>query len=85
MGWQGRFYKKFSKKSKRKILVIFVKKRIVDGLEMKFGREINMRPDSRMGITKLVDMKRMQKRFDKVRMIAEGNEMADANINLFKK
>jgi hypothetical protein len=27
----------------------------------------------------------MQKRFDKVRMIAEGNEMADANINLFKK
>ena len=36
----------------------------MDGLEMKFGREINMRPDSRMGITKLVDMKRMQKRFD---------------------
>lgn len=57
----------------------------MDGLEMKFGREINMRPDSRMGITKLVDMKRMQKRFDKVRMIAEGNEMAGANINLFKK
>ena len=57
----------------------------MDGLEMKFGREINMRPDSIMGITKLVDMKRMQKRFDKVRMIAEGNEMADANINLFKK
>jgi hypothetical protein len=57
----------------------------MDGLEMAFGREINMRPDSRMGITKLVDMKRMQKRFDKVRMIAEGNEMASANINLFKK
>ena len=82
---QGRFYKKFSKKSKRKILVIFVKKRIMDGLEMKFGREINMRPDSRMGIAKLADMKRMQKRFNKVRMIAEGNEMAIANIDLFKK
>ena len=57
----------------------------MDGLEMKFGREISMRPDSRMVITNLADMKRMQKRFDKVRMIAEGNEMADANINLFKK
>ena len=57
----------------------------MDGLEMKFGREINMRPDSRMGINKLAEMNRMKKRFDKVRMIAEGNEMADANINLFKK
>lgn len=57
----------------------------MDGLDMKFGREINMRPDSRMGITKLADMKRMQKRFDKVRIIAEGNEMANANMNLFTR
>jgi len=38
-----------------------------------------------MGITKLVNMKKEMKRYKKVQMIAEGNEMARANIDLFKR
>ena len=30
-------------------------------------------------------MKKAKKRYDKVQMIAEANELANANINLFKK
>ena len=57
----------------------------MDGLEIKNGRLINNRPDPVMGITKLCMMKKSIKRFDKVQMIAEANELANANINLFEK
>jgi len=52
---------------------------------IKDGRLINNAPDSEMGIVKAARHRKMMKRADKVRMIAEGNELANANINLFKK
>lgn len=55
------------------------------GYDMKDGREINNARTSEMGITKLVNMKKEMKRYKKVQMIAEGNEMARANIDLFKR
>tara|TARA_R110000824_G_scaffold5440_6_gene25167 strand:- start:18359 stop:18532 length:174 start_codon:yes stop_codon:yes gene_type:complete len=55
------------------------------GYDMKDGREINNARTPEMGITKLVNMKREMKRYKKVQMIAEGNEMANANIDLFKR
>tara|TARA_R100001510_G_scaffold50103_1_gene48897 strand:+ start:288 stop:491 length:204 start_codon:yes stop_codon:yes gene_type:complete len=54
------------------------------GYEVKDGRLINMAPSSEMGITKLAQMKAAAKRYKKVQMIAEGNELAKANIDLFK-
>ncbi len=57
----------------------------MDGLTIKNGRLINDRPDSETGIAKLARKKKELKRAEKVRMIAEGNELANANINLFKK
>lgn len=57
----------------------------MDGLTIKDGRLINDRPDSETGIAKLARKKKELKRAEKVRMIAEGNELANANINLFKK
>lgn len=55
------------------------------GLGMMDGREVNLRPQPEMGITKLARMKKEMKRYDKVQMMAEAQEMANANINLFKK
>lgn len=55
------------------------------GLTIKNGRLINERPEPEMGITKLCRMKEEMKRYKKVQMIAEGNELAKANIDLFKK
>lgn len=55
------------------------------GYTIKDGRLINMAPSPEMGITKLAEMRRNLKRAKKVRMIAEGNELANANIDLFKK
>ena len=55
------------------------------GYEVKGGRLINEAPSPEMGIQKLSMMKKAKKRFDKVQMIAEGNELANANIDLFKK
>lgn len=55
------------------------------GYDMKDGRLMNNAPQPEMGITKLVNMKKAMKRANKVRMIAEGNELAKANIDLFKK
>ncbi len=55
------------------------------GYDMKDGRLMNNAPQPEMGITKLVNMKKAMKRANKVRMIAEGNELANANIDLFKK
>jgi len=55
------------------------------GYEVKDGRLINMAPSPEMGITKLAQMKASAKRYKKVQMIAEGNELAKANIDLFKK
>ena len=57
----------------------------MDGLTIKDGRLINDRPDSETGIAKLARKKKELKRAEKVLMIAEGNELANANINLFKK
>jgi hypothetical protein len=55
------------------------------GYTIKDGRLINMAPSPEMGITKLAEMREGIKRAKKVRMIAEGNELANANIDLFKK
>jgi len=55
------------------------------GLGMMDGREVNLRPQPEMGITKLARMKKEMKRYNKVQMMAEAQEMANANINLFKK
>ena len=43
------------------------------------------RTPSMSGIAKMAMMRKQIKRAEKVRMIAEGNELANANINLFKK
>tara|TARA_R100000005_G_scaffold91020_1_gene62942 strand:+ start:291 stop:434 length:144 start_codon:yes stop_codon:yes gene_type:complete len=43
------------------------------------------RTPSMSGIAKAAMMRKQIKRAEKVRMIAEGNELANANINLFKK
>jgi len=55
------------------------------GYDIKDGRLMNNAPEPEMGITKLANMKKAIKRANKVRMIAEGNELANANIDLFKK
>ena len=55
------------------------------GYEVKDGRLINNAPEPQMGISKMIDMKNSMKRYNKVQMIAEGNELAKANIDLFKK
>jgi len=55
------------------------------GYTIKDGRLINMAPSPEMGITKLAQMREGIKRAKKVRMIAEGNELASANIDLFKR
>jgi hypothetical protein len=52
---------------------------------IKNGRLINNAPECEMGITKAARMRKQMKRAEKVRMIAEGNELAESNINLFKK
>lgn len=54
------------------------------GYKVMDGRLINMAPSPEMGITKLAQMKASAKRYNKVQMIAEGNELAKANIDLFK-
>ena len=55
------------------------------GYTIKDGRLVNMAPSPEMGITKLAQMREGIKRAKKVRMIAEGNELASANIDLFKR
>lgn len=55
------------------------------GYKVEGGRLINEAPELVTGIDKAVMLKRAMKRADKVRMIAEGNELANANIDLFKK
>lgn len=57
----------------------------MQGYEVKDGRLINNAPEPQMGIAKMIDMKNSMKRYNKVQMIAEGNELAKANIDLFKK
>lgn len=52
---------------------------------IKNGRLINNAPELESGISKAARMRQEIKRGKKVRMIAEANEMANANINLFKK
>lgn len=55
------------------------------GYDVKDGRLINNASEPMMGISKISRMKQSMKRAEKVRMIAEGNELAKANIDLFKK
>lgn len=57
----------------------------IQGLGMLDGREINIRPNSEMGLSKMARMRKQLKRYDKVQMMAEAQELANANINLFKK
>ena len=57
----------------------------MQGYEVRDGRLINNAPEPQMGIAKMIDMKNSMKRYNKVQMIAEGNELAKANIDLFKK
>jgi len=52
---------------------------------IKDGRLINNAPQLESGISRAARIKKERKRAEKVRMIAEGNELANANINLFKK
>ena len=40
------------------------------GLGMMDGREVNLRPQPEMGITKLARMKKEMKRYNKVQMMA---------------
>lgn len=46
------------------------------GLGMEDGREVNDRPDSRMGITKLAEAKKMYDRAYKEQCIANGIKLA---------
>ncbi len=55
------------------------------GFEVKGGRLINKSNPEMTGIQKAAKIKKAIKRAEKVRMIAEGNELANANIDLFKK
>ena len=52
---------------------------------IKKGRLINNAPPLEMGLSKAARLRKEIKRGEKVRMIAEGNELANANIDLFKK
>lgn len=55
------------------------------GFTVKGGRLINDSPDQMTGIERVAKFKKEIKRAEKVRIIAEGNELANANIDLFKK
>ena len=52
---------------------------------IKKGRLINKAPELEMGLSKAARFRKEMKRAEKVRMIAEGNELANMNIDLFKK
>ena len=56
-----------------------------EGYTVKDGRLINHAPSLEMGLTKISNTRKAIKRAEKVRIIAEGNELANANIDLFKK
>lgn len=47
------------------------------GLRIEGGRLINDRPDSRMGIEKMADARKLMKYERKVQMIADGNVRAE--------
>jgi len=47
------------------------------GLRIEGGRLINDRPDSRMGIQKMSDARRMMKHENKVQIVADGNIRAE--------
>ena len=55
------------------------------GLKVTKGRLINDRPEPEIGLSKMARMRKDLKRAEKGRIIAEGNELAKANIDLFKK
>ena len=52
---------------------------------IKKGRLINNAPELEMGLSKAARFRKEMKRAEKVRMIDEGNELANMNIDLFKK
>jgi hypothetical protein len=77
-----------------KNFIIFVKRTVMKhfgippsmmGYEIAKGRLINNAPSPEMGIQKLAQLKKAKDRFEKVQIVAEGNELAKANIDLFKK
>ncbi len=49
------------------------------------GRLVNNAQPLESGISQASRLKKNRERAEKVRMIAEGNELAKANIDLFKK
>tara|TARA_Y100000356_G_scaffold133443_1_gene140540 strand:- start:660 stop:863 length:204 start_codon:yes stop_codon:yes gene_type:complete len=55
------------------------------GFKVEKGRLINDSKEPISGISKAAKMRKAMKRAEKVRMIAEGNELAKANLDLFKK
>tara|TARA_R100001509_G_scaffold56146_1_gene31019 strand:+ start:502 stop:705 length:204 start_codon:yes stop_codon:yes gene_type:complete len=55
------------------------------GFIVKDGRLINDSKGTMCGLTKAAIMRKDRKRAEKVRMIAEGNELSRANLDLFKK
>ena len=59
------------------LTIIFLIFAPMDGLTMKNGREINLRPDSETGIAKMARMKKELKRAKKVEDIADGIELAE--------
>ena len=50
----------------------------MDGLTIKYGREINNRPDSETGIAQAARIKKEIKRAKKVADIADGIELAES-------
>jgi hypothetical protein len=54
-----------------------IKQNKMDGLIVKNGRLINLRPDSEMGITKMARMKKAEKRAEKISMIVEANRISN--------
>lgn len=57
----------------------------MQGYEVKNGRLINNAAPLQTGLQTALEIKKSLKRAKKVQMIAEGNELAKANIDLFKK
>lgn len=49
---------------------------IKDGLDIRNGRLINNRPDSVTGIQRMVDIKKMMKREEKIEMMVEADVRA---------
>lgn len=56
--------------------LVMKKMSIKDGLDIRNGRLINNRPDSVTGIQRMVDIKKMMKREEKIEMMVEADVRA---------